>query len=107
GKPSATAPQISSAAYAESLAAACRAARQAGDVKREQRYREALESCLQFIATLQYTDANTQHFADWYRSVLVGAFYGSHQDGNLRIDYTQHAVCALVQYLAYTTEQAR
>ena len=25
------------------------------------------------------------------------------EDGNLRIDYTQHAVSALVQYLEYTT----
>ena len=53
---------------------------------------------MQFLTTLQYTDANTQHFADWYRPRLVGGFHASHQDGNLRIDYTQHAVSALVQY---------
>ena len=64
-------------------------------------YSEALERCLQFLATLQYTDANTQHFADWYRPALLGAFHASHEDGNLRIDYTQHAVCALVQYLTH------
>ena len=51
--------------------------------------------------TLQYTEPNTQYFADWYRPRLAGAFHASHQDGNLRIDYTQHAVCALVQYLEY------
>ena len=59
---------------------------------------------MQFLATLQYTDANTRHFADWYRPTLIGGFYASHQDGNLRIDYTQHAVCALVQYLTYVAE---
>jgi alkanesulfonate monooxygenase SsuD/methylene tetrahydromethanopterin reductase-like flavin-dependent oxidoreductase (luciferase family) len=37
------------------------------DVKRYQRYREALELCLQFLTSLQYTDVNTVHFADWYR----------------------------------------
>jgi hypothetical protein len=94
-----SAPQVTSACYAEGLAEACRMARQAGDRNRNQQYREALERALQFLTTLQYTEANTQHFADWYRPVLVGAFHASHQDGNLRIDYTQHAVSALVQYL--------
>ena len=104
GSPLAGAPQVTSACYAEGLAEACRVARQAGDRTRYQRYREALELCLQFLNTLQYTEANTQHFADWYRPVLVGAFHASHQDGNLRIDYTQHAVSALVQYLTYGRE---
>lgn len=104
GKPATTEPQVGSAAYAESLAEACRVARQAGDVKRYERYRIGLERCLQFLNTLQYTEGNTLHFADWYRPTLVGGFYLSHQDGTLRIDYTQHAVCALVQYLAYVTD---
>ena len=72
-----------------------------GDLPRYRRYREALERCLQFLTTLQYTDANAQHFAEWYRPMLVGGFHASGQDGTLRIDYTQHAVCALVQYLSY------
>ena len=88
-------------AYAEGLAEACRVARKAGDLTRYQRYRGGLERCLQFAVTLQYTDSNTQHFADWYRRRLLGGFYASHQDGNLRIDYSQHAVCVLVQYLQY------
>jgi hypothetical protein len=104
GKPSLAAPHADSAAYAESLAEACRVAHQAGDAQRLRRYREALERSLQFLNTLQYTDANTQHFSDWYRPVLVGAFYSSHQNGDIRIDHTQHAVCALVQYLRYSGE---
>jgi hypothetical protein len=104
GKPVQEEPQIGSAAYAESLADACRIARQLGDLPRYQRNRESLERCLQFLTTLQYTDANTQHFADWYRPTLLGAFHASHQDGNLRIDYTQHAVCALMQYLTHVAE---
>ena len=104
GRPAAAEPQIHAALYAEGLAEACRAARQAGDGARYQRYREALERGLQFVTTLQYTDANTQHFADWYRPVLLGGFHASPTDGNLRIDYTQHAVCALVQYLTHVAE---
>jgi hypothetical protein len=101
GKPVATPPQVGSAAYAEGLADACRVAKKAGDPTRYQRYRDALERCLQFTVTLQYTDINTQHFADWYRPRLLGGFHASDQDGNLRIDFNQHAVCALVQYLDY------
>jgi hypothetical protein len=100
GKPAATAPQVTCASYAEGLAEASRVAAELSDVTRHKRYREALERCLQFLTTLQYSDANTQHFADWYRPVLLGGFYASHQDGTLRIDYNQHAVCAMVQYLA-------
>lgn len=100
----AAAPTIRSATYAEALAEAGRVARKAGDLTRYPRYKESLERCLQFLARLQYTDANTQHFADWYRPSLVGAFYASHQDGNVRLDYTQHAVCAMLQYLAYVVD---
>lgn len=101
GKPVEAAPQVASASYAEGLAEACRVARETGDVARYRRYTDAVERCLQFLATLQYTEANTQHFADWYRPMLLGAFHASHQDGNLRIDYTQHAVSAMVQYLTH------
>ena len=92
-------PTIGSAAYAESLAEACRVARAAADLSHHQRYTEVLERCLQFVVRLQYTEGNSQHFADWYRARLVGAFHTSAQDGNLRIDYAQHALSALVVYL--------
>jgi hypothetical protein len=99
GRPSETAPRVGSAAYAECLAAACRVVRDQGDVTRYERYTSAFERCFQFLVTLQYTDANTDHFATWYREKIIGGFHVSHQDGNLRIDYTQHAVCAMFQYL--------
>jgi hypothetical protein len=94
-----TPPTVDSACCAEGLVESCRVAREMGDVARHQRYSEALERCLQFLATLQYTDAGTQHFAAWYRPRIVGAFHPSHEDGNLRIDYTEHAVTALYGYL--------
>jgi hypothetical protein len=98
-----TAPGVEAAVYAESLVHACRTAREAGDVARHDRYKEAAERTLQFLATLQYTDASTQHFAAWYRPRIVGAFHANHQDGNLRIDQTEHAVSALVEYLEMVT----
>jgi hypothetical protein len=105
GKDLATAPDASSGFYAESLAEACRVTRALADLPRHQRYKAALESSLQFLVTLQYTDGNTLHFAPEYREGwLVGGFHGSHRDGDLRLDYTQHAVCAMIQYLAYVAE---
>jgi hypothetical protein len=107
GQPAVVAPGIDSAACAESLADACRVARAAGDVQRHPRYQQALERGLAFLTGLQYTEANAQHFAEWYRPEVLGGFYASHQDGTLRLDYTQHAVCALVQYLACVAELPR
>jgi hypothetical protein len=101
GRPVESAPDVGSAACAEALAEACRVAEKAGDAERHKRYAEGLVRTLQFLTTLQYTEPNTQYFADWYRPRLAGAFHASHQDGNLRIDYTQHAVSALVLYLEY------
>jgi hypothetical protein len=102
GKGAGAAPDITSASYAESLVEACRVAREAADLPRHRRYTAALELCLQFLTTLQYTDGNTQHFAPFYRQRwLVGGFHGSPSDGDLRLDATQHAVCAMIQYLTY------
>lgn len=99
GKPLVSAPTAESAVYALSLAEARKALRVAGDVPRHQRYQEAQERCLQFLTTLQFTEANTQHFADWYRPALLGGFFASSQDGTLRLDFTAHAVTAMVAYV--------
>jgi len=101
GKPVDTMPQASSASYAEGLVEACRVARATGDLARHQAYTAALDRCLPFLTSLQYTEANTRHFADWYRPTLLGGFHASHQDGDLRIDDTQHAVSAMIQYLMH------
>ena len=98
GRPAETPPTITTAFYAEGLADACRAARQAADLDRYQRYQGDLVMGLQFTTRLQYTEADNQ-FADWYRPRLVGGFHASARDGVLRIDYSQHALSALLQYL--------
>jgi hypothetical protein len=97
-------PEGDSARLVEALAEGCRVARRVGDAQRHPRYKEAVERGLLFLATLQYTAANTQHFAEWYQREIAGAFHTSHQDGNLRLDHTQHAVCALVHYLGHVAE---
>ncbi len=99
GKAIDASPTIESAVYAEALAEARRTARAGSDATRYEHYTEVLHRCLQFLVRLQYTDANTQHFEEWYRPRLVGGFHASTQDGNLRVDYTQHALSALATYL--------
>jgi len=98
------APDISSALTAESLADACRVAKHFGDLPRLQRYERALLINLHFLRGLQYTPAKAEHFVDAFRPSILGAFHASHHDGNLRIDYTQHALCAMVQYLEGVVE---
>ncbi len=104
GKAVPMSPDISSGGAAVSLAEACRLAKAVGDVQHYQRYRQALESALQFLTTLQYSEANTQHFAEWYRPAVVGAFHASFQDGNLRLDYAQHTLSAFVLYLQHVAD---
>jgi hypothetical protein len=99
GRPATLPPDIGSASCAEALAEACRVARVVGDIQRHPRYQQALEKALQFVMTLQYVEGNCQHFAEWYRPEILGGFFASGQDGTLRIDYNEHAVGALVQYL--------
>jgi hypothetical protein len=101
GKPVPAPPQIVAAAWPESLVDAARVARQVGDVPRWERYKAAVQRGLQFLTTLQYTEANSQHFADWYRPMILGAFHASHTDGNIRLEYTQQAVSAMLGYLTH------
>jgi hypothetical protein len=104
GKAVRLAPDVGAARHAEALTEACRLTKQTGDAVRHARYRDALERALQFVTTLQYTEANTPHFEQWYRQGLVGAFHNSHQDGNLRLDYTTGAVCALLHFLQHAAD---
>jgi hypothetical protein len=99
GQAATAAPDIRSAEAAECLAEACRAARAAADLPRLMRYRRALENCLQFVLTLQYSENQVQHFVEAYRPAVLGAFHPSPQDGKIRIDFAQHALSALVMYL--------
>ncbi|MCI0740605.1 MAG: hypothetical protein L0Y72_16275, partial [Gemmataceae bacterium] len=104
GKTWPVAPDIGSAGPALALAEGCRLAKLTGDVQRHQRYRPALEQALQFLTSLQYNEANTQHFAEWYRSALLGGFHAAPEDGNLRLDYTHVSLAGLVQYLDHVAD---
>jgi hypothetical protein len=102
GQPVPGAARVSGAAYALALVEACRVTRQLPDAERYARYGEAANLAIQFAMTLQYTDANSQHFATNYRQqVLLGGFHAAPDDGTLRLDYNQSAVCALIQFMLH------
>ncbi len=91
-------PTVESALCVEALAQACRGVRAGADLQRFGRYRDACERGMQFLSTLQYSPANTKHFAEWYGPRLYGAFRDSPQQGTIRLEGTQRAVCALIAY---------
>ncbi len=93
------APTAGGASCAWALIEACRVTRQMPDAERFARYRDSAYGAMQFLTTLQYTESNTQHFAQGYRQqMLLGGFHTSHEDGTLRLEHTEQAVAALTRY---------
>ena len=78
------------------LAEAAAVSRRDGDLNRHQRLKDAMDRGTQFLLQLQYTDANTQHFADWYRPRLTGGFRPGTKDTVLSLEQNQGALMALL-----------
>jgi hypothetical protein len=109
GKVETAVPNLDSALHAQSIADCCRLVRQmpTPDIERFEKYRSALIRALQFVSTLQFTEANTLHIAANYRLMLVGGFHPTHSDGNLRVDQSAQAVSAFIQFLASGADRAQ
>lgn len=99
-------PGITTACYAEGLVDACRVAKVAGDQERLRLYRNAVDAAFMFLISNQYASSRMPHFDAWYSAKLSGAFHASVVDGTVRIDYAQHAINAMVQYLTHVVETA-
>lgn len=93
-----TAPGVMTTYFAQGLVSGLQCAQAAADQARAERYQSKLEQALQYSQTLQFTEANTLHFSDWFRSRLLGGFHHSSRDGDLRLDYTYHGVVACCGY---------
>jgi hypothetical protein len=107
GKLAQTAPTAEAAYYAFSLAECCRLIRymEKPDAGRYDAYRMGAVRALQFLATVQYGDDNTQHFAAHFRPALVGAFHVSAADGTIRTDQTAMCVTAFASFLLAGADQ--
>lgn len=88
-----------SAAIVMTLAEGAQLSREMGDASRNQSLMEAVDLGTQFIAQQQYTEATTQHFAEWYRPLLEGGFRDTEKDGTLNLPTQQIALVAMLQCL--------
>lgn len=100
------APGVETGLYIQSLAYACQLTRLTPDPARYAKYKAAVNEAARFLTGMQYLEANTRHFETSFRAnMLIGAFYLSPTDGNLRIDATANAVTGLVRFLGSGAEK--
>jgi hypothetical protein len=91
--------------YVQSLACAYQLTRLTGDITREAKYLPALQSAVNFLCGLQFLEVNTRHFENTFRAnMLIGAFYISPTDGNLRTDAAACATTGLLRFLSCGAE---
>ena len=106
GQTTQAAPGCEGGAYLQSVSCAFQLNRDVPDANREARYRQSATDAAQFLNGLQYLEANTRHFADGFRSqMLIGGFYLSPMDGNLRVDATAWALTGMIRYLSSGAER--
>jgi hypothetical protein len=106
GQPVDAVPGFECGAYLQSLSCAYRLVRAAPDLAREARYRQAVLDAVQFLMGLQYLEANTRHFENTFRAnTLIGGFFLSPTDGNLRIDATAWGVSGMLRFLESGAER--
>jgi hypothetical protein len=106
GKPVAYMPGADCGACLASLSCACQVARHVPDPDRYARYRQSACDAITFLSGLQYIEANTRHFENAYRAnTLIGGFYLSPADGNLRVDATAWGVLGMLRFLGSGAER--
>ena len=99
-------PGCETGAYLQSLVCAYTVAAVQQDAARTARYKQSLSDAVQFLCGLQYTEINTRHFENTFRAgTLIGGFFFTPTDGNLRIDSTAVAITGLIRFL--TSEAAK
>ena len=96
GRRWATPPGSATASFCEGLGAAAALAAKVGDRSKAERYVAACRAGAMFLQSLQFMPERLEHFVPAARPRLSGGFPASLDDGNLRIDQNQHAVCALL-----------
>jgi hypothetical protein len=106
GQPVDSTPGFECGAYLVSLSCACQLSRQVPDLTRYPRYRQAAADAVTFLTGLQYLEGNTRHFENAFRAnVLIGGFYLSPADGNLRVDATAWGVSGMIRFLGSGAER--
>lgn len=96
-------PTVMDACMLEGLIHAANVCKETGDLSRHERFNQALDRGMTFLMTLQFTQANTTHYADWYRVRITGAFQTSPQNGAVYMLNTPQATRALLAYVQAQT----
>jgi hypothetical protein len=99
GKGTMHAPEAQSARFVACLCDAYRVARRQGDAARTEKYRLTAEKGVQFVASLQYTQATAEHFAEHFQPRVVGSFRSGPGEGLLRLQDTAECTVAVATYL--------
>jgi hypothetical protein len=104
GRRGALATQLaSSGVYAEGLAAAYDLAVRVGDKERMGRYGVALKGVIGYLMGLQYSEHDVFWLADPER--VIGALATKPSDGQIRLDFTYHAISAMHAFSSMVDEQ--
>ncbi len=88
-------PRCSTSSYLEGLADAYRLAVMVNDTKHIRKYEGAIRAGVRYILLTQYTPENSFYLKR--PELAIGGFRYSLESNNERIDYTQHAVMALLK----------
>jgi hypothetical protein len=101
GKTLISRPSIDSAVAGWAVSQACQVMRLVSnpDLNRYEGLRRSVRSTNQFLLTLQCSEDRLMHFVPTVRESLMGGFFGSGQDGNLRIESAAWGLLSLQGYL--------
>lgn len=88
-----------------SLSLAWKVAKEQKNTSSEKKYASAIDRCLQFISTLQYSEVDLRHYAPWYRIFLLGGIRQSPSQGKLYVHSHQRSLAAMIEYLSTTSDQ--
>jgi len=92
-------PRNSSSSYLEGINDAYALAKQVGDIRHRKKYEDSIRSGIRFILLTQYTPENSFYLVNQDRT--IGGFRKTLLSNSQRIDYTQHALLAILKALEY------
>jgi len=92
-------PSITAGVRSEGVSDAYILAKKLGYEEKAERYKQSILLASNFLMKLQHTEANTKTYL--HPEVGTGAFVYKVGDTAARVDYTQHAISAMIKTLTY------
>jgi prenyltransferase beta subunit len=92
-------PSITAGVRSEGVSDAYLLAKKLGYEEKAERYKQSILLASNFLMKLQHTEGNTKAYRN--PEVSIGAFVYKVGDTAARVDYTQHAISAMIKTLTY------